>query len=270
MKRLILCLLLLLWTIPAYGQGLGPMGPGPGVKGYAAAATDACGVSTSLSYTFAYTGNHASGAGYACYKSTGTVSAENLTEVDTGTNVTISADYVQFTAADNYVSWPVTSGSNTAFASGTAGSIFFTYTPVDGDSNTDLDTNTLLEIRRDANNYVYIYTVDAGNAIVAKWRDNGGTVQTLTSTVSMSLNTAYRIGYTWDATNDTHSVSVVTLNSATSWEDSSGATLAAWAAEPTTIVAGDNAMTNTNPDVNRVTDIYIFTGAKATDPLAGS
>jgi hypothetical protein len=233
------------------------------------AATDACGVSTSLSYAFAYTGNHASGAGYACYKSTGTVSAENLTEADTGTNVTISADYVQFTAADNYVSWPVASGSNTGFSS-SAGTIFFTYTVVDGDANSDLDANQPIEIRQGSGNYIYITTVDTGNYIQCKWRDNTGTAQTITSSVGMSLNTAYRVGYSWNAAGDVHSVSVVTLGSATSWEDSTGATLNAWVAEPTTIVVGDDGNIYSNPDTNRVTDIYIFSGVKATDPLAGS
>ncbi len=266
MRKLIL-ILFLLFALPTLVFGW--MNVTTVVGGVGATPSDPCSSATAT-YAFAYTGNHASGAGYACYKSSGTVSAENLTEVDTGTNVSISADYIQFTAADNYVSWPVTSGSNVAFASGTAGTIYFTYTCVDGDANPDLDANTLIEIRRDASNYVYLYTVDAGNAIVAKWRDNGGTAQTLTSTVSMSLNTAYRIGYSWNAAGDVHSVSVTTVGAATSWEDSTGATLNAWAAESSTIVVGDNAMTNTNPDINRVTDIYIFTGAKATDPLAGS
>lgn len=261
MKKALSILLILIATsaFSAEPIQLARMNPAM-LAGVGAGTSDPCGCATTT-YMFCYTGDYPSNAIKACYTN-GTATADG-TEVDTGTNVSVSADYIQYTALDNYVSWPVTGGD--AFTS-SAGTLYFTITITDGNANSDLDTNTLMEIYGNSGNYIYVYSLDVNNAIIISWRDNSGTVQTLAHATSISLGTTYRIGYSWNTSGDVHSVSVVSVGNAASWTDSTGATLNAWATAPAQIVVGEKIM-NSQYDIIQIKDIYIFSGVKAADPL---
>lgn len=270
MKRILIAIQILFLASPLFAAEPIRIAMSPAFSTFAGAgvaAADPCGCATTT-YMFCYTGDYSGDADKACFTN-GTASKDG-TEVDTGTYVAISSDYISIDAQlDNHVYWEISSGDG--FTS-TKGTIFFSIYVTDGNANSDWDLFQLFEARYDANNYLYIAGTDGTSSkgnLYAVWRSLGGTTQTLTATIATDLGAWYRVGYTWDTTNGdgVHSISAVAITSATSWEDGTGTTLDAWTGEPSNIYVGERSY-NQAVDARLIKDVYIFSTYKATDPLS--
>ncbi len=260
MKRLCLILFVLLLAAPAMAEEplqlarmSGPM------LGSGVVAADPCGCQAS-SYLFCYTGDHASGAGYACF--TSGANAKDATEVDPGTNVSVSTDYVAVTGTDSYVQWGVS--SNDGFSS-SAGTLYFSVYVVD-DGNSDVDNLVWFEIVDDVNNWLLVYVTNASNTFTVHWNGQG-TIAKITKTSALNLATWYRVGVAWDAAGNNLSLSIVSLGSSHSWEDGSGLTFDTFAASADLIRIGENIYGTGSDDTSQIANVVIFNSYKASDPL---
>jgi len=221
-------------------------------------AADPCGCQAS-SYLFCYTGDHASGAGYACF--TSGANAKDATEVDPGTNVSVSTDYVAVTGKDSYVQWGVS--SNDGFSS-SAGTLYFSVYVVDG-GNSRIDNYLVwFEIVDDINNNLLVYVT------TVSWNGQGTTAK-ITKTSALNLATWYRVGVAWDAAGNNLSLSIVSLGSSHSWEDGYGLTIDTFVASADLIRIGEKifGLEYIIPyaDTSRIANVVIFNSYKAPDPL---
>ena len=252
MKRIVIILLALLYFGSAQGRSTNVV-VGQKIGG----AVDPCGAATAT-YMMVYTGDYSGDTDKACFTN-GTASKDSTN----GGTPTFSADYVEFTAANVYASWAISGKDGFDSAIGT---LCFTVTIVDGDANTDVDANYLIEIRYDPNNYLTIGSIDVADKIQVGWKSNSLTTIGLTSATSLTLGNAFRVCASWDAANDHIAYSMVAKGSATSWQETTSTNVDVWAAEPTDIKVGEYYAGATNVDINRVADLYIFSTYQATDP----
>jgi len=247
MKRLIICILLVIFTtILAYADGW--------VFTNTSATSD-CQVGT---YEMAYNGDHSSGADYTCYNS----GAAN--EQGTAQNVTVTSDYVSFTTSNDFLKWTVT--GDIAANMDEQGSIFFSvYTVNDG----AYATSPILEFYYDSNDTMY-FVVD-GASTRFRFNNYGGAVSSSVFSTGKSIATWYRCGYSWDTTANTHCARCVTSGTVdlSSPDDEDSEAVDPFAGDPTTFAIGEDLSGVGPNNETRVKDTAIVSGYKATDPGPG-
>ena len=216
-------------------------------------ALSSCYVGT---YSFAYDGDFTGDTDAACFTSGG------ANKQGTVTADTVSTEYIEYNAVDEYVTWAV-AGEDGVSDEGPHTVFLSLYVSDDGDTN--METNALFEVVADADNNLDCRVADTGDAVSCVMEFQT-TLKTKTSTVTLSFDTWYRVGYSWqtgEAGND-HATSVVTVGSEASWEEDDD-DLGVWGSAPTEITVGEKESALAVNDTVRIKDVCILSGYKATD-----
>lgn len=207
-----------------------------------------------------YDGDHDSGADYVCYES-GTASEQ----ASANTADVVNSSYVEFNAMDEHLRFTITSDISADIDS--QGTIFFSWRQNTGAS---LGAAALVEI-------TYSATEDIEISSNATWgvfcRHNGGAEDEYVVSGSLSAQTDYRCGYTWDASTNYHAVKCVTSGSV-SWgspDDEDNEPIDGFddsgAVDPTTLSIGEYLAGGSHGgETYRVWDVFVTTGYKGTDP----
>lgn len=228
-----------------------------GCAGGSAGVADPCGCLAST-YMLCYTGDYSGNAAVACKTNgAGTVTG---TVVD----ATVSADYVSVSANNDYISFAVTDGD---IINDELGTIFFSvYITDEGDAT--VEDNALIEVNTAVFTEDKIFCVVLGASDKIRCYHEGGNAGDISATSSSTITTGawYRVGYTWDTTNDKHSVSLVTKTSATSWTEESEA-LTPFTNQPTAVKIGELSSGIPANDIPiLIADMVILSTYQATDP----
>jgi hypothetical protein len=86
--------------------------------------------------------------------------------------------------------------------------------------------------------------------------------------VTLDQGTWYRVGYAWNVSTDTHSLSFVAEGDAASWTDDTGDDLTTFTNAPTGVYVGEYQGNNSIDNViYRVRKMAIMKTYKATDPF---
>lgn len=254
MKRLLIILALLIALPCEARMSVGIVGSG-GV----AAAADPCGCPTST-YMFCYTGDHASGTGYACF--TNGTATKNGTVVD----ATISTDYVSYSAVNDYIEWAVSSDDGVNDELGTL--YFSAYLTDEGDAT--LEGGAIIEIfsGTDANNKILLYSY-AANTGARGFHVGTATSHNVIGTGSLTTGAWFRYGLSWNVATSKLSVSIVALGSAHSWVEEADALVAFdGAAQPTVIRIGESTSGLSVRDIPVLIKNVIILGTyQAADPF---
>lgn len=218
--------------------------------------------------TFSYTGDHSSGVDYACD------SAQAGLDGTQAGNVTVSSDYVTY-ENDAYVSWSVDAGDEMDDSQGTI--CFSAYNP-DADTDTNWEDNGLVEYWSGGNNHWLVTMNDTGDIFQAR-HEGGGNEQTIDSAGSHSLDTWYRVCYSWqtgDAGGGKHDLSVAACDPNTvagcasttqSWVGEETEDLDNFAVQPSDFKIGDWNSNLPTQDEPRVADVTVTSGYKDADPF---
>jgi len=245
MKKLtMIVMLIFVLALPAWGLMVihGPVRGGGG---------DPCGCSGT--YTFCYTGDHASGTTYACYDSGASNEAASANTADS-----VSTDYMEYDATNEYLEW-----TESGLVDDAGQTIFFSVYFIDRDSDSTVGTCNLMESYYDASNYIKV-VYQSG---YFRFYYYDGSISDVYKALTPSFTTWYRIGVTWDVANDKYSISVVTLGSSPSWNEQTGEGLSAMTADPLSVVLGEDAGGNGVDERIRNKDAIIVGGYQSADPL---
>ena len=206
-------------------------------------------------YLFAYDGDYTGEVKQACFTN-GTANKLG-TENDPGTNITVSADYVEFDALNANLTFAVTGDDGLDDQEGT---IYFSIYIV-----TTAGSNNLIEsfpASLPDQNGIKILT-STGQLIGFI---EAGNVQHSTYGSTLSPDTWYRVGYAWKVggAGANHSISGVTLGSVHSWADDEDA-LDATAWTPDDFTIGENYGGNVVENTIRIKDVLVVPTFKGTD-----
>jgi hypothetical protein len=231
------------------------------VGGSVPAVGDSCSCQTPT-YDACYTGDHATATDYICYESDAT--SEDATN---NTADVVSTSYIEYDAADENVQWTITGDLSAGLDS--EGTIFVDFYVIDRDADTNIHDASVFELRYNAANCINCYVRGAFDRIDCRFE--GNTSDQIAAAGSLSFNTWYRLGYTWQTGADAagkHSVSVVAKTAATSWQEDV-VDLDDWddggAVDPLTFTLGEAASSKSDERV-RIRDSVILTGYQTTDP----
>jgi len=249
MKKWIV-LILLLFSVNVYA---GNLIVGQGGLGVTSAAGEAGCVSGAL---FTYNGDHTSGTDYACDSAGAGLDG---TIVD----ATVSADYVEFSAVNDYLGWTIdTSEINTS-----VGTMFCSVYIIDRDTDTNISDAVIFESYNDANNYFKCLVAGTQDEIQCT-HVGTGTSSAALSTHVLSFDQWYRIGFSFDAANDTISVQTVELGSAFDWTGGEDAeSVDVWASAIDEFRIGELECGSSVNETLRVKDCVFVNGYEASDPM---
>ena len=208
-----------------------------GVAGLAAGA--GCPAGT---YVFAYDGDHASGAGYACWNDGAT------NEDGTVSGATVSSAYVEFNAVDKYIEW------NDQTVDDDVGTIWF-----DVYFSATTGTNLVFESYVDANNKIQVY-VSSANALFGY--HNGNNNPQTVGVGGIADATWQRVAYSWKtAATASHAVNI-----GAAWTEIEEAIVSFSGAEgPLTV--GEHGTGQAVTNTVRARNVYYVESYKATDPM---
>ena len=201
-------------------------------------------------YLFSYDGDHSSGADYACYNSGASSEQASANTVDS-----VSTDYVEFDDANEHLIF-----TESGIVSGTE-TVYCSLYVIDRDTDSTIGSFVILEGLVNSSTGFILYR--DSSYIRLDYRD--GSTSNCASSVSISFDTWYRIGITWDQPNDKYSISVVTLGNSPSWHEETGEGLSAWGTTPSTICIGEDWNGSTIQERVRVADVYAVSGYQAGD-----
>lgn len=255
--RWLLVLLILLATSPVFA-GVALMGE-EGLTPDAAPGGD-CQAGT---YIAAYNGDHSSGADYICYQG---LTASEEAGATQGTPNTLDANYVEFDAKDEGIKF-----SETGVFPVSAGSLYFDFYIADGNANTDIDANQLLENRFDASNKMWVVTLDSGNKLRVLWESANNQILVDCDAYNFQLNTWYRAGLTWQVSTNTVEVAARAAGETITWDESdlcyNTGTSTGTMSAPGEITIGESESNQSINDDVRIRDLAIVNTYQGTDPF---
>lgn len=209
-------------------------------------------------YMFDYDGDYNGDTDKACFTDGG--ANKDGTIVD----ATVTSDYVEYSASDDYITWDVASEDGIC---DTLGTIYFSVYIVD---DGDIGENALIE-SINGNDKLAVFTNDSTNGVYGMHAGNNGAhVMYVASAMGFTIGTWVRVGHSWQTGiggND-HALAINAVGAATTWQDEDDDDLLAWNANPDDITIGENAIGKTVNDTVRIKDVRILSTYKATDPLA--
>ncbi len=215
-------------------------------------------------YEIGYDGDHDSGAEYFCIESGPT--SEAGVETDSGTNVTVTSDYVAIApSSNNNLIFNLTGKISADIDS--EGTLFFSVFAVDDSS---FGSSTILEISYDPSEFLYCKMDGVFTRI--RCFHYGGIDSANVASGTKAVATAYRCGYTWSASTDYNAIKCVTSGAVTwgSPDDEDNETVAGFdsggAVDPNTLSIGEDVSGATLNDTIRTYDVFLVPGYKATDP----
>lgn len=216
--------------------------------------------SLASSYKFAWNGDYPDNNLLACND------LASFTKAGvTGGTVEINSDYgysgngFRKTANNEYVNFAFDSGDS--LINDELGTIWMrVYIVSDGAMTNDM----VFESSSNSTNFIYII-INSDKSLRGYFRDNVNQ-QYVVSTIGSAADTVHWnewnwIGYSWDATNNRH---CVTINDETWYQESE--TLDAWATQPNNVAIGEKDRGGTESDAIWIDDVYIFNTYQAARP----
>lgn len=214
-------------------------------------------------YMFWYDGDYSGDTDKACLTN-GTASEDGSIS-----GATVSSDYIEIQANDQYVEW---ANDSEVALTDSAGTVFFSIYVVDADSNSDVDTSQILEAYTNTNNYLYCSISDTTNKVYCSQRGAGGTSIAISTQATLSVGAWYRVGYSWTISGQSHAAIIASGEGAiSSW---AGATEEAEYTSAWTVpnfVVGEKGASGISGGVTtdyiRVKNVIITSGYKDADQL---
>jgi len=219
-------------------------------------------------YQFYWNGDYSGDTDKACFDN-GTATKDGTTA---GTP-SLSADYLEVNALNEYLKWAVANRDGVSEAQGT---LYFTARVAD-DGDADLENMTFAEVYVDGNNYILFYITGSTNKFTMAHKGSG-TSKTLSKTETISFDTWYRFGATWDTTTSPGRLSLSMLacsdagsdcavsTPVASWQATTG-TLRNFVNAPDDIALGENACGLGQQETLRIKDVIITSGYQDADLL---
>ena len=213
--------------------------------------TTAASACWSGTYMFAYNGDYTADTDKACFTN-GDVNKDG-TVVD----ATVTSDYVEYSAVNDYVEWVVSAEDGFSDEQGT---VYLSLFIVDDGA---VGENQLMEFFGDANDYMKIQTFSSAVFGAYHFSETEGSDYTVGSEVL--ADTWYRLGIAWKTGTGDPDFSA-SMNGGSSWADDTDG-LEAWTDAVTAIRIGEKDSGENVSDTVRIKDVVILSTYKAADIL---